>query len=74
MKIEVNYKPSDYRMVAGEFMCEHVDTYTDTVEHYDHYTEAVTGMPQSLSYEPIEVCEECNAYYSGWSEEWYDER
>ena len=72
MNITVTQVPSEYVLQHGEFVCEHNDTWSDTIEHYDHYKEAVTGLPQPLSYEPIEDCSQCTAYYSTWDEEWHD--
>lgn len=59
-------------MKTGELECEHLSVTPDELEHYDHYQEAVTGMPQPLSYERIDNCNNCTAYYSYWSEEWLD--
>lgn len=70
MKIQIKYIPTEYHLEDDIFVCDHAETYSDTIEHYDHYAEAVTGNPQALSYEPIEVCDECDSYYSQWSEEW----
>lgn len=71
--ITIEHTPSEYIMnKQGEFECQHVSTTPDQLEHYDHYTEAVTGLPQPLSYESIENCNGCTAYYTHWSEEWLD--
>lgn len=72
--ITVQYTPSEwlYNMKTGEVECEHLNTTPDEIEHYDHYQEAVTGIPQPLSYELIENCDQCTAYYSTWDEEWHD--
>ena len=69
-KVKVDYTPRTLVMEFGEFICPHTNTYTDAIEHYDHYMDAVTGMPQPTHYEPVEVCEQCGAYYSQWSGEW----
>lgn len=72
--ITVQYTPSEwlYNMRTGELECEHSSTTPDELEHYDHYMEAVTGLPQPSSYELIENCDNCTAYYSQWDEEWHD--
>lgn len=72
MKVTVNYQPTEWTLGFDGFECQHASTTSDTIEHYNHYMEAVTGVPQALSYEPIEVCDDCSAYYSNWTEEWYD--
>ena len=73
MKVTVEYQPTEWTLHAGEFECQHPSTTTDSIEHYDHYKEVVTGMPQPLSYEAIENCDDCTAYYSTWDDEWHDD-
>lgn len=72
MQVAVNYQPTEWKLGFDGFECEHASTTPDSIEHYDHYQEAVTGLPQPLSYEPIENCDDCSAYYSTWDEEWHD--
>lgn len=73
MQVTVKYQPTEWTLgFDGFFECQHASTTSDTIEHYNHYMEAVTGVPQALSYELIENCDDCPAYYSSWTEEWYD--
>lgn len=72
MKIDVEYKPNKYDMEDGEFICSHMVTTPDTLEECDYYKEVVTGTPQPVYTEEIEVCDGCNAYFSDTTKEWHE--
>lgn len=59
--------------MTGEQECQHDTTHGDALEITDAYKEAVTGIPQPVYYEPIQVCDNCGAYYSLRDEEWHNE-
>ena len=76
-QITVKYMPVEYtgrRVVGGTvpLACEHISTSVDTVEYYDNYKDAVTGKPQPLIIETVDVCDDCGAWYSRIAKEWND--
>jgi hypothetical protein len=73
-RIDVQFTPTEYHSDnAGDWRCMHASTTPDMIEQYDHYTEAVTGLPQPISYRYIEICDSCPAWYSNSTEEWHNE-
>lgn len=77
--IQVEYQPSKYwsdGTVDNKLWweCAHLATMPDVIEHYDHYRDAESGVPQPLYYENIEQCLDCDAWYRPKTEEWYSER
>lgn len=73
-KIPVKIHENEFVSTNGyDWECQHVTTYGDAIEHCDYYQEAVTGVPQPVYTETIQVCEDCDAYYSQRDEDWHDE-
>ena len=69
--INVQFTPTLHLSSDGQIWeCQHASVFKDVIEHYDHYQDAVTGMPQGTSYEAVDACDSCLAYYSYAAEEW----
>lgn len=70
IKVEDQSEEYRFEVVAT---CTHQNTHADSIEHYDEYMEAVTGLPQPIHYEAVEVCDRCGAVYSISTEEWTEQ-
>jgi len=69
--IDVQHTPTLHLSSDGQvWECQHASVFKDVIEHYDHYQDAATGMPQGTSYEAVDACDSCPAYYSYVAEEW----
>lgn len=58
--IKIQFTPVEYYSENGyEWQCDHASRTAETEEYCDEYMEAVTGVPQSVHLEYVEVCDEC---------------
>lgn len=68
-RIDVQYTPVEYYsdgVVDGVLWleCQHASTSPQVEELWDAYQEVVTGTPQPVTYKTVQVCDECDAWYS----------
>ena len=71
--IPVEYIPVEYQTTNGHaWQCQHASITPEEVEHWDSYREVASGIPQPVTYQLVDVCDECNAWSIPGQGVWYE--